>query len=241
MKGKSKTGKSKSKAVRRRYNKKRNTTVNVANYSLNPIPARFITKMKYAQAFTMPGSTGLQTWQFRLNSIYDPDAISSGGANGAHKPYGFQQLFGTAQGNGLYNRYRVIGCSYVLTIHNDNYKINFGALPSNNTVSVITTMSELRENPRAKFATQNITGTMNKITGYVSCPSVVGKTKSQYMSDDRYQATWNANPDEAISLYVYCQGLNDDSGVVMQNTVNITLEYTVECFDPNNVDQTPAS
>ena len=84
----------------------RSTTVNV-NRALAPIAQRYITKMKYAQAFTLPGSTGLQSYRWRLNSINDPDAIVTGGANGAHRPNGYAPLFGNAVAptnpNGLVN------------------------------------------------------------------------------------------------------------------------------------------
>lgn len=183
--------------------------------ALNPIPARQIVKMKYAQNFNTAVGTAYN-WQMNLNSIFDPDATGGG-----HQPYGHDQLAV------LYNRYRVISCSYVLTAYSGSTGICYGCMPAND-IKTFGSVSELRENPRARFTTQYPGGSSTKIVGKVYLPAITGRSKNQYMSDDRYMAVFGASPQEQIVLNMAALDLAE-AGTNINWTV--TLEYTVECFD----------
>lgn len=197
----------------------------LVNTSLRPVPARFITKHKYAEAVTL-SSAGLNTYRWNLNSLYDPNRTGLG-----HQPYGFDSL------SALYNRYRVISCKYVLSCVSDTANIAFAALPANDTAVVISNVSEARENPRCKYAVQNPGGTLKVLKGNVYLPALVGRTKTQYMSSDAYQSVVTSSPSELMVLNCFAQGMNDDPVFNPTPTFNILLEYTVEWFDVQNVDQ----
>lgn len=183
--------------------------------SLNPIPARQIVKMKYAQNINTSASN-VYNYKFNLNSIFDPDFTGTG-----HQPYGHDQLAT------LYNRYRVIACSYVITAYSGSTGVAYGVLPANEAI-MLTTVAELRENPRSRHTTQYPGGSTTKLKGKVYMPALVGRSKSQYMADDRYQAVFGANPQEQAILN--CVGLDlSEAGASVNWT--ITLEYTVEVFD----------
>lgn len=182
---------------------------------LSPIPARQIVKMKYAQNINTAAGTAYN-YKFNLNSIFDPDFTGVG-----HNPYGYDQLAL------LYNRYRVISCSYVITGYSGATGIAYGVCPANE-VLTFTTLAELRENPRSRHTTQYPGGSTTKLVGKIYMPSLVGRSKTQYMSDDRYQALFTANPQEQAILN--CVGL-DLSEVGASINWTITLEYTVEVFD----------
>jgi len=222
----------KKKAYRRkptgRKGKKPTTLVNTAN--LSPIPARYVTKMKYAEAVTVTGF-GMQTYRWNLNSLFDPNRTGVG-----HQPYGMDQLCGPA-GTTLYNRYRVYRVDYVLTVANDSYNIHYAVLPSNDPAVPINNVSEARENPRCQYNVQNPGGTLKVLKGSISLPALMGRTAQQYTADDAYQSIWSASPNEIAVLNVYSQGLNDDIGVSMSHTYNILLTYHVELFDPHVLDQ----
>ena len=69
---------------RRRFAKRRVQKTTNVNRSLQPVPSRYICKMKY--------STNVATdingqYIFNLNSLYDPDRTGTG-----HQPYGFDNL-----------------------------------------------------------------------------------------------------------------------------------------------------
>jgi len=211
----------------RRYRKK---TTLPNRSALAPIPARFITKMKYAESYVLSG-VGLRTQQMNLNSLFDPNRSGLG-----HQPYGFDQLCGPS-GTALYNRYRVFKVDYVVVVANDQYNIHYAVLNSNDSSPPIGNVSEARENPRCQYACQNPGGTLKKITGSITLPSLMGRTKAQYMASDNYQAQYNASPGELAVMNIYTQGLNDDVGVSMSHTVNVLLTYHVEFFDPHVLDQ----
>lgn len=215
----------KRKRIVRKRRAARKTTL--FNTGLTPLPSRYLTKLKYAQALTVSG-VGLQSFTWNLNSLFAP-ARTAHPSN--HQPHGYDQFAP------LYNRYRVYGVKYVISCANSEYNIHFACLPSNSAIPPITNVSECRENPRAQYRTQNPGGSLKMLKGYVNLPALTGRTKSQYMADDSYQAIYNLSPTEIMTLPVFVQGMNDDTGVAMTHTINIMLEYHVEFFDPVPLEQ----
>lgn len=203
--------------AKRRYRRRQ---VNV-NYALKPFAQRYITKMKYSQAFNLSIGNGW-TQIMNLNSVFDPDRSGIG-----HRPHGMSQL------TTIYNRYRVISCSYVINCYSGGVPIRYGALPCNETPP-INNMSELVENPRARWAIQFPAGSTTKVKGSVYIPSLVGRTRAQYMADDRYQAQVGQNPGELALLFITAQNMADTSA---DTTLTVTLTYTVEFFDTHPIDQ----
>lgn len=198
--------------------------------SIAPIPPRYLTKMKYAESFTLTGA-GLRTQQMNLNSLFDPNRSGLG-----HQPYGFDQLCGPS-GAALYNRYRVYRCDYVLTVANDTYNIQYAVLNTNDASPPIGNVSEARENPRCKYAVQNPGGTLKVMKGSINIASLMGRTKAQYTAADSYQSVYSTSPSELAVMNIFVQGLNDDVSVSMSHTINVLLTYHVELFDPHVLDQ----
>lgn len=204
---------------KRNYRRGKTSLFNRA--ALQPFASRYITKMKYSESFILNLGNSYSAIM-NLNSVFDPNS-----ALGGHQPYGYDQL------TPIYNRYRVIACSYVINCYNQATAIRFGCLPSNSTPPV-TNMSELCENPRSQFRVQLPGGSTQTIKGKVNIPALLGRTKAQYMADDRYQAQNNASPGELALLYITAQAISD---ATIDTNMVVTLEYTVEWFDPNPIDQ----
>lgn len=188
---------------------------------LQPFPSRQIVHMKYSEA-VVTNSTLQYNYAFNLNSIFDPNRTGTG-----HQPMGRDQLAV------LYNRYRVIGCKYIVQAYAGGSAIRYGVCPANE-VKVFTTIAELAESPRAQWRLSVPGGTPTKISGYVSIPSLIGRSRAEYLADDRYQATFDSNPQELAILNI--SGL--DIGEVGVN-LNWTIElvYIVEVFDPHPLSQ----
>lgn len=210
-------GKSKSKSNgRKNYGKKKRVMTNSnLNKSLSPFAPRYITKMKYSEALTLNLANSYQ-YVFNLNSVFDPNRTGVG-----HQPYGYDQLAA------LYNRYRVIGCTYVINCYSAGVPIRWGCIASND-VPPINTVSELAENPRAQTRIQIPGGNTTRITSYVSIPNIVGRSKTQYMADDRYQSQIGASPAELALLTITGGTMTDVSTDIL---CDVTLEYVVEFFD----------
>lgn len=202
----------------------KNPIVNV-NRSLQPFSQRYICKMKYATQLTNtgPSGSGWATYRFNLNSIYDPDQTGIG-----HQPYGHDTL------STLYNRYRVIKCTYTIsaistgTTSGNQYTV-VAALPANE-VHSISRIEDAQESPKCRFITQAPNSGLKVLRGTVYMPSLMGRSKSQYMSDDRYQATYGASPNELAILNVFT-GLLNGAAETVTTQLNVVLEYTVESFD----------
>lgn len=214
----------KRKLLRRKVIARRRPQRTLVNRALHPIPQRFITKMKYSEQVTTDANG---QYRFNLNSIYDPNQSGTG-----HQPYGFDTLAT------LYNRYRVISCGYRIQC---NWQQNgtaqptlVGAIPANEALTFLS-MAELRENPRSKYIVQNYGGVTYTLNGKTYIPSLVGRTKAQYMADDRYQATMTTSPNELAILNVVTAPNGSDS--TASATIQVLLEYTVEFFDVKHLAQ----
>jgi len=207
--------------LRKRWLKRRGVKRVLYNTALQPIPQRYIASMKYSETFALGSITS--GFRLNLNSIFDPNRSGTG-----HQPYG-HDTFAT-----LYNRYRVIACSWVISVYNASSPIRLAAQPANEELSPVS-VSEVCENPRTKFIIQYPGGNTNLLKGKISIPSLVGRTKQQYMADDRYQATFGSNPLEAAILNVFTANTND---IAQDNTIcTVTLRYKVEMFDVKHLSQ----
>lgn len=203
------------KRVPRRRNRK--PTVNV-NRALSPIPQRYITKMKYANT-VLTNADG--NFIFDINSLFAPQNTTM---VGGHQPYGFDQLAT------LYNRYRVISCGWRVQVPKTDSAIQFACMPGNGlSASTPGSFSLLKETSRAKYTTQMPGGNAQTITGKAYLPSITGRSKIEYMADDRYQAPVTGSPAEDIQLLVKAASVVDAPLVGV--AVNVILEFTVEFFD----------
>lgn len=213
------------KAFRKKAGRKRRTaarsTTTVVNTALNPIPQRYITKMKYSEYIDTSLTGG--TYNFNLNSLFDPNRSGIG-----HQPHGFD-LLAT-----MYNRYRVVSCGWRLQLAGDSASAQIlSAIPANELFSSIS-ISEIRENPRCKYIQQNPGSAAMTLSGKCFIPSLMGRTKSQYMSDDRYSSSVTTSPSELAILNLQTANLAD---VNIGTKVQVLLEFTVEWFDIKNLVQ----
>lgn len=218
--------KGKPRFMRRRkfVKRRRGQKLTNVNRSLQPIPARYICKMKYATTIATD-ATG--QYIFNLNSLYDPDRTGIG-----HQPYGYDNLAL------LYNRYRVISTGYrvIMPSTTNGSAITVSALPSNDLSITFADDSVIRENPRAKYIVQNPGATALVLHGKVYIPSLIGRTRAQYMADDQYQSVVTTSPSESALLYL--AAFNALTGSPLSTVaLNVILEFTVEWFDIKHVVQ----
>lgn len=193
------------------------------NRGLQPIPARYICKMKYS-SYVRTDATG--QYLMNLNSVYDPDRTGIG-----HQPYGFDTLAT------LYNRYRVVSCGWVIQRAAGTSELSaatlVGCMPSNDPGILLANFDYLRENPRAKWILQNPGAEAKNLRGKCYIPSLVGRTRAQYMADDSYQANVLSNPTENALLYIQTNSAVTQEPVIAD--VSVILEYTVEFFDQKHL------
>lgn len=197
-------------------------TSSIVKRTLNPFPQRMIVSHKYAEGVTLTITTGTQAagYNWNLNSIYDPNRSGTG-----HQPYGRDQYAG------IYQKYRVIACHYNMSVVGGN-DVCLYALPSNEAVTVYTS-AQARETPRCRYVNQAGAQGPRVLKGKVYLPSLLGRTKAQYMADEDCQAAVGSNPNEVCILNtgVALPGDNIVGSSISYNLA-ITLTYIVEWFDP---------
>lgn len=210
-------------SIKKMFKKRKYVRKNVlVNRALQPFAQRYIANLKYSTTFTLNAGNS-NNFYFNLNSIFDPDRTGIG-----HQPYGHDTL------QAVYNRYRVIKCSYNITGYSGGSVVRLAAIPMNEMWSIVPGLSEVCENPRSKWIIQVPNGNTKMIKNSVYMPSLVGRSKAQYMSDDRYQAQFGSNPSELAILAILGADISDAATSVQ---CTITLNYTVECFDVKNLAQ----
>lgn len=209
----------KRKPMRKFIKKRRGTQRQMSLVRGTAIAPRTITRMKY-NALTSTGnilSGGTNVYQYNMNSIYDPDATSTG-----------SQPLSRDQFAAFYNRYRVFSITYIITLPptTNNAGSMVVVVPVNGNVSP--SLDNAKELPRAQF---KYLSTVNPTTFYgrVNLPSLNGATTTEYKSDDRFQALFSTNPSEVLRLLIVTY--NGTSASQVYN-FNAQLTYHVEMFDP---------
>lgn len=204
----------------RGYKKRKSRlTVSTVGKSTSPLPPRFIAKHKYCETVT---TSALGQYNFNLNSVYDPNRAGTG-----HQPYGFD-TFAT-----IYNRYRVISCGWRIQLNQSTSAAYVcGAIPANDVIT-FGSIDEMKEDPRCKWILQAASA-VTTLKGKSYIPSLMGRTKAQYLADDRFQSDVTTSPAELAILNLFTTSFN---GAAVALPITVMLEYTVEWFDPKILPQ----
>lgn len=183
-------------------------------------PDRMLLKMPYYTDVAIKSTTSsYATWAFNLNSIYDPDRSGIG-----HQPLGYDQ-WGI-----FYNRYRVYGVQFDVTLTNMSddpcrvYNLAANETPAASTYDVFE-QSHMKSVQLAPAGSGKDTYRLKK---FYSLPRIIGRPKSAYTADDRFSAQWNNNPVEAAIGQIGAKSITQ-SAVNVLATVRII--YLVEAFD----------
>lgn len=181
-----------------------------------PISDRYLCRLKYAEHVTLVTGVAPTSQLWRANSLFDPNQTGVG-----HQPLGFDQL------SALYNQYRVYGCKYRITFHNQNTAnlINVAVVKKKDN-SVSTVFSTIEEKPYAQTDMLNISlgsHSSRTFTGYASCARMLGVTKNTYNADDQFTAAVTANPTANPTIQCY---VHEIAGLTGYNVhVDVQLEY----------------
>lgn len=219
---------------RRRVSKRRSSRRRVRRVSRRPVnrlsgsltPNRLFLKLKYSEAFGMTynsASTNATVYQFRVNSIHDPNFTGVG-----HQPLGHDEW------SVFYSRYRVRGMRYVITFTNieaiSQQEVAVTLRPNN---VYDTLMDTIRESPSCVYkAILGVEGSgqNNKVVrGYASVAKVRGVSKARVNVESDFQALIGSNPAFVPMLTVYMK--NQDSATDSNIRVRVDLVYHVELSD----------
>jgi len=183
------------------------------------VPDRMITKLVYKDNINLTGvnPTDFAVWNGRLNSLYDIDyAIVNG-----HQPLGYDQW------GAFYQKYRVYKAVVSVTfINNSTTGVQCGVLPYNYVNGNISSIGD-DDYEQPHVVTKTIAGNagMNKcvLKKVVDIPRIMGRSHTQYKSEDLYASTWSASPQNLCNLAVFCRTINGAAAPTCQAIINLTL------------------
>lgn len=187
------------------------------------VPDRLIVRLPYVNQSSITAAAGIPLdTQFRLNSIYDPEVAVAVGQS---------QPLGTDQWSAFYNRYRVIGVNVYLMARNTNSDACYVGICANNDSGNLLTEAAY-EQSRTTLKMVGATAGGHDVAifkKYYNLANLTGRPKVAYISDDRYQAEFTADPLEAIHLHIMTQ----PASAALATSIHYSLKmvYLVELFD----------
>lgn len=185
--------------------------------TISPFPDRTLVRLKYTERVQSNGTAMDYVWN--LNSIFDPNLTGTG-----HQPLGRDQWAG------VYNRYRVYKVHYNIRALCDGATERWFAYAINNDTTAFTNFDQLCESSRSR-SMPLVNQKPLTLKGTSSLPKVNGRTRAEYMADDRYQATMGTSPAETICLhlgYINAAGTTVAANAI---TMDVTFYFYVELFD----------
>lgn len=208
---------------KKRVYRKRKIGPTITALKANVVPDRLIVKLPYFNASSLVASAGIPLdTQFRLNSIYDPEVSVAVGQT---------QPLGVDQWANFYNRYRVIGVSVKVTARNAGGDAAYvGMVANNDTGNLLTEAAYEQSRTTMKMVGATSGGhDVCVLKKWYNLANLTGRPKSAYISDDRYQAQFDADPAEAIHLHLCTQPVS--ASVSLNMHYSIRMVYLVELFD----------
>lgn len=179
----------------------------------------------------MSASSGsLALHAFRLNSLHDPDLTGTG-----HQPLYYDQLVNSLEGNGLYHKYRVHACSWVIRFVNSDSNVEHSVavvpLTHGNAIAPADDFDAICEAPYAQRRTLSVNSSGNNqafIKGSMMIKKLEGIPNLNYASS--YAAIYGANPSFSCPLYITAIPM-DESSSIGNLYVDVTLYYKCELSD----------
>jgi len=177
-------------------------------------PERLNVKLRYSffRAFTQ-GATGQDVYQFKVNSVYDPDSTAAG-----HQPLYRDQLY-------LIYKYAVVtSCDYMIqaTTNSTSGIIVFATATTYATVDTDSSAAQERGQHDIKLLTVSSPVTLR---GSIGMSQIFGVDKEAIISDDLYRHDSAADPSQLCYLSVYTQDM-ESAGFRVLTNVNLDMMVT---------------
>lgn len=183
-----------------------------------PFPMRMFTKLGYHQNTNRAPAALIDEFQYRMNSIYDPDYTTGG-----HQPMFHDELAA------IYDRYRVHGFGYKITVSGSNTPIRVAVVPVNGAAAPV----DIEDCSEMKYSKNTIVnamangyGAIRTFKGYFNIAKILGEK----LTDDRDQAPMGSNPSNILLFNVMVSTLDGATNITGYN-ITIDFTYFVELFD----------
>lgn len=167
-------------------------------------------------------SGGLYSYQYRGNSVFDPNYTGTGG-----QPAGFDQWAA------FYNEYTVLSCRiHAEIISGTSGTTEYVLFPAYNT-TVPSTPEDASVRPYAKASIGAAVGngTLRHLRQSMSTAQLLGVREQAVIDDDAYGATVSSSPAATAVWYWTLVGQNLNNANSLADIVRIHLEYDVLFHD----------
>jgi len=203
--------------------------VTVNNDGHNPFPDKMITNLFYVEEIDFGSAAASNYYQFRLNSVFDPDVTSTG-----HQPYGHDQLAG------IYNYYRVIECTFKIVYSSASSDVPVLCvtcpLYGSDVYSSASQIRLLAETQNAMSSTAQYRSNVVTHSGRIPVWTISGMSKQEYMSNPNTSAALGTN-NPTIPMTLNLGMVSSDSTTPSRMTASVQLVYKVEVYHPLDLSQ----
>jgi len=219
--GKKYNTKSKMKGKRKAY-RRRGVNTSVVKVATG-FPDRMITKLEYRASLDLDSQyAGPVIHDYRLNSVYDPDAAVGGGQPLWRDEYSL-----------IYEKYRVFSAKYeikLVPVASNGTPIRVVTLATGENGSLPTDIATAWEQNRAVNKLVPPGGdTVTVLRGNISLPKLLGQTSTAFKGDDGNFALMVTNPTNPATLRLMLASVNP-SVDHCKWAVDIKIIYGVEFF-----------
>lgn len=185
-----------------------------------PMAMRQIVKMRYSEDINISAGTLLGAYDFRANSIFDPNLSGTG-----HQPLSHDQW-----GN-FYDHYVVLGAKMTVCFTSTSSTDSaFASVALQDTNNTMTSQSQIREQPRSRWTLIPIQGGNNqrKLSCFYSAKKFFGA--KSVVTWDKLGAVFGANPSEDALFRIFYQNASGTSAIPL--VVNVIIDYIVLLSEP---------
>lgn len=201
---------------------KKNTTTSVTVRPRQIFPKRMFVKLPY-ESGQIGGIGAYSAYQFRANSIFDPDYTGIG-----HQPRGHDQY------SNFFRQYRVHGVKVEVWLENNSdYSQSIVAIYAHKSTTYPPDITSIIENPDCKYRFTNDDKGMY-MKRYISMASVFGKRKSVVNMDKDYASNFGSNP--TTEGYITIIHANGAGAGDIAYLLRAKLTYYVELSEPLYMD-----
>ncbi len=177
-----------------------------------------VVTLRYDQRLALTVTSGVdQTYVFRGNGPYDPDATGTGGQPNNYDDWAVQ-----------YNRYRVISSRLRVTAINTTSNLLVCVLPANSAASITVDTASSRPRSVTKYLTSSAGSIIRWDLNY-STAQILGRTPAQVQADSNLQAQLNTTPNDPWYWTIVAQSADGTTTATGQFFVRI--DYTMQWFD----------
>ena len=181
------------------------------------VPDRFQTKLIYTDNYHTLNGAALNRYQWRGNSVFDPDFTSTG-----HQPMGFDQFVN------FYNSYRVRKSKVTLSLVKTTESVRLALLPCNLN-SVPTSYETAVEEPYCRVVPISSSVANFTCSTSMNTSRMYGVSENAVTTNDDFGALVSNNP---VNIWYWTLISTSYDGTTVANLwLDVTIEYDVEFYE----------